>query len=76
MSASLQTHTLNDGERTTTTYSRADLGIDTAIITNTTKRRWTVHLLDGPEPDERTSHTVELESTADQLATQHSLSCF
>jgi hypothetical protein len=74
MSASLQTHTLNDGERTTTTYSRADLGIDTAIITNTTKRRWTVHLLDGPEPDEHTSHTVALEATADQLATRHSLS--
>jgi hypothetical protein len=74
MSTTLQTHTLNDREHTTTTYTRADLGIDTAIITNTPERHWTVHLLHGPEPDERTSHTVKLEATADKLATHHSLS--
>ncbi len=69
----IQTHTLNDGPRVTTTYTRTDLAIDTATITNTPDGHWTAHLHYGPEPDERTSQTVSLESTADRLAIEHSL---
>jgi len=74
MSANLQTHTLCDGPRATTTYTRTDLGIDTAIITRNPDGRWSAQLLYGPDPDEHTTETVDLETTADRLATRHSLS--
>jgi hypothetical protein len=74
MSANLQTHTLCDGPRATTTYTRTDLGIDTAIITRNPDGRWSAQLLYGPDPDEHTTETVDLEATADRLATRHSLS--
>jgi hypothetical protein len=74
MSTSLQTHTLNDDQHATTTYTRADLGIDTAVIARNPDGSWSARLLYGPEPDEDTTETVELESTADRLATRHSLS--
>lgn len=74
MSAQLQSHTLNDGPRVTTTYTRADLGIATALIANTPDGRWVARLYYGPEPDEHTAETVDLEATADRLAVEHSLS--
>jgi hypothetical protein len=74
MTATLQSHTLNDGPRVTTTYTRADLGIATALIANTPYGRWVARLYYGPEPDEHTARTVELEATADRLAIEHSLS--
>lgn len=74
MTAALQSHTLSDGPRVSTTYSRADLGIATALIANMPDGRWVAHLYYGPEPDEHTARTVDLESTADRLAIEHSLS--
>ncbi len=70
---SLQTHSLNYGQHLSTTYTRADLGIDTAMIESTPDGRWTARLIYGPDTDEHTTETVKLESTADQLATEHSL---
>jgi hypothetical protein len=72
MTTSLQTQTLNHGQHTTTTYTRADLGVDTAVITHNRKGSWSARLLHGPEADETTTHTVDLESTADRLAIPHS----
>jgi hypothetical protein len=72
--ATLQTYTLSEGRSSTTTYTRADLGIDTAVIASTSDGRWVARRYYGPEPDERTGETVDLESTADRLATEHSLS--
>jgi hypothetical protein len=74
MTTSLQTHTLNDGQYTTTSYTRADLGIDTATITRNPDGSWSARLLHGPEHDEHTTETVDLESSADRLAVTHSLS--
>jgi hypothetical protein len=71
--AALQTHTLNDGPRVTTTYMRADLGINTALVVNAPDGRWVARLYYGPEPDEHFSETVDRESTADRLAIEHSL---
>ena len=69
----LQINTLAYGGQVTTTYTRADLGIDTAIISQERPGGpWTARLYDGT--DEPTSETVTLESTADKLATEHSLS--
>lgn len=69
----LQTNTLAYGRQVTTTYTRADLGIDTAVISQDRPGGpWTARLYDGT--DEPTSETVTLESTADKLATEHSLS--
>jgi len=69
----LQTNTLAYGGQITTTYTRADLGIDTAVISQERPGGpWTARLYDGPE--EHTSETVALESTAEKLATEHSLS--
>ncbi len=69
----LTINTLADGGRVTTTYTRADLGIDTAVISQDRPGgHWVACLYDGPE--EHTSETVALESTAEELATEHSLS--
>jgi hypothetical protein len=69
----IQTHTLSDGPKVTTTYTRADLGIDTARIASRRDGRWEARLYYGPEPDEHFSETVDREATADRLAVQHSL---
>jgi hypothetical protein len=69
----LQTHTLNDGPQVTTTYTRTDLGIDTALIASRRDGRWEARLYYGPEPDEHFSETVDREATADRLAVEHSL---
>jgi hypothetical protein len=71
--ATLQTYTLSEGQSVATTYTRVDLGIDTAVIASTPDGRWVARLCYGPEPDESTSETVELEGTADRLAIEHSL---
>jgi hypothetical protein len=72
--AALQTHTLSDGPQVTTTYTRADLGIDTALIASRRDGRWEARLYYGPEPDEHFRETVDREATADRLAVEHSLS--
>jgi hypothetical protein len=73
MDRTLQTNTLAYGGQVTTTYTRADLGIDTAVISQDRPGGpWVARLYDGV--DEPTSETVALESTADKLATEHSLS--
>lgn len=72
-SALLQTHTICDGPKVTTTYTRTDLGIQTAVIASRRDGRWDAHLYYGPEPDERFSETVDSEATADRLAVEHSL---
>lgn len=74
MSTTLQTHTHNEGQRVTTTYTRADLGIDTAVIASTLDGQWVARLYYGPKPDEYTSEIARLESTANRLAIEHSLS--
>jgi hypothetical protein len=71
--AHLQTHTLSDGPQVTTTYTRADLGIDTALIASRNDGRWEARLYYGPEPDEHISETVDRGATADRLAVEHSL---
>lgn len=72
--ATLQIFTFSNGHSVATTYTRTDLGIDTAVIASTPDGRWVARLNYGSEPDESTSETVDLESTADRLATAHSLS--
>ncbi len=74
MDTTLQTRTLAEGNRVSTTYTRADLGIETAMIFRTPGGRWVARLYYGPEDDEHTSETFDLESTADRAATEHSLS--
>jgi hypothetical protein len=69
----LQTHTLSFGSEVTTTYTRADLGIDTARIASLSDGRWETCLYYGPEPDEHDTETVDREATADRLAIEHSL---
>lgn len=69
----LQTQTLAFGSQITTTYTRTDLGIDTAVITSRRDGRWDARLHYGPEPDEHDIETVDREATADRLAVQHSL---
>ena len=71
--AALQTHTVNYGPQVTTTYTRTDLGIDTALIASRRDGRWEARLYYGPEPDEHDSETVDREATADRLAVEHSL---
>ena len=69
----LTIQTLAYGGQVTTIYTRADLGIDTAVISQERPGGpWMAHLYDGT--DEPTSETVALESTAEKLATEHSLS--
>jgi len=72
MTSTLQTHTLAENGRVVTTYTRADLGINTAVVASTADGRWVARLYDGP--DEYVSETFNLESAADRAATQHSLS--
>jgi hypothetical protein len=73
MDRTLAIQTLTGGGRVTTIYTRADLGIDTAVISqDRPDGPWMARLYDGT--DEPTSETVTLESTADKLATEHSLS--
>ena len=73
MDRTLAIQTLAYGGQVTTTYTRAGLGIDTAVISQERPGgRWTTRLYDGPE--EHISETVALESTAEKLATEHSLS--
>jgi hypothetical protein len=73
MDRTLQINTLAYGGQVTTTYTRADLGIDTAVISQERPAGpWMARFYDGA--DEPTSETVTLESTADELATEHSLS--
>jgi hypothetical protein len=69
----LQTHTLSFGSEVTTTYTRADLGIDTALIASRRDGRWEARLYYGPEPDEHDTETVDHEASADRLAVEHSL---
>jgi hypothetical protein len=73
MIATLQTHTLAFGSQVTTTYTRTDLGIATAVIASRNDGRWEARLHFGPEPDEHDAETVDREATADRLAVQHSL---
>lgn len=69
----LAIQTLAYGGQVTTIYTRADLGIDTAVISQDhPDAPWVACLYDGT--DEPTSETVALESTAEKLATEHSLS--
>lgn len=70
----LQTQMLAFGSEVTTTYTRTDLGIDTAVITRLPDGRWEARLHYGPEPDEHDIETVDREATADRLAVRHSLS--
>ena len=73
MDRTLAIQTLAYGGQVTTIYTRADLGIDTAVISQDRPgARWVACLYDGAE--EHTSETVALESTAEKLATEHSLS--
>lgn len=73
MDRTLTIQTLAYGGQVTTIYTRADLGIDTAVISQDHPGGpWMARLHDGPE--EHTSETVALESTAEKLATEHSLS--
>jgi hypothetical protein len=73
MDKTLAIQTLAYGGHITTIYTRADLGIDTAVISQERPGgSWAACLYDGPE--EHTSETVTLESTAEKLATEHSLS--
>jgi len=73
MDRTLAIQTLAYGEQVTTIYTRADLGIDTAVISQDRPGGpWTARLYDGGE--EHTSETVALESIAERLATEHSLS--
>jgi hypothetical protein len=71
--ATLQTRTLSYGPEVTTTYTRADLGIDTATIASRSHGRWEARLYYGPEPDEHLAEIVDREATADELAVEHSL---
>lgn len=73
IASALQTQTLAFGSEVTTTYTRTDLGIDTAVIASLPDGRWEARLHYGPEPDEHHSETVDREATADRLAVQHSL---
>ncbi len=73
MDRTLAIQTLAYGGQVTTIYTRADLGIDTAVISQDRPGGpWTARLYDGG--DEPTSETVTLESTAEKLAAEHSLS--
>jgi hypothetical protein len=73
MDRTLTIQTLAYGGQITTIYTRADLGIDTAVISQERPDGpWMARLHDGA--DEPTSETVTLESTAEKLATEHSLS--
>ncbi len=73
MDRTLAIQTLAYGGQVTTIYTRADLGIDTAVISQECPGGpWAARLYDGA--DEPTSETVALESTAEKLATEHSLS--
>jgi hypothetical protein len=69
----IQTHTLSEGQRVTTTYTRADLGINTAVIESRRDGRWNARLYYGPEDNEHDCETVDREATADRRAVQHSL---
>lgn len=69
----IQTHTLSDGPKVTTSYTRTDLGIQIAVIASRPDGRWEARLHYGPEPDEHDSETVKNEAAADRLAVQHSL---
>ena len=71
IASALQTQTL--ASEVTTTYTRADLGIDTATIASRRDGRWEACLYYGPEPDEHDTETVDREATADRLAVEHSL---
>jgi hypothetical protein len=46
----VQTHTLNPGQETTTTYTRADLGIDTAVTAATPTAAGTPTCSTAPNP--------------------------
>jgi hypothetical protein len=73
MDRTLQINTLAYGGQVTTTFTRADLGIDAVVISQDRPGGpWVACFYDGA--DEPTSETVALESIADQLATEHSLS--
>jgi hypothetical protein len=73
MDRTLAIQTLAYGGQITTIYTRADLGIDTAVISQERPGGpWAARLYDGPE--EHTSETVALESIAEKLATEPSLS--
>lgn len=69
----LQTQTLAFGSEVTMTYTRTDLGIQTAVIASRRDGRWDARLYYGPEPDEHDCETVDREATADRLAVAHSL---
>jgi len=71
--APLQAHTARLGSQITTTYTRADLGIATALVTGTPGGQWEARLYYGPEPDEHDTETVDSEPAAERLAINHSL---
>ncbi|HEY5261153.1 MAG TPA: hypothetical protein VIJ33_03505 [Solirubrobacteraceae bacterium] len=71
--ADLQAHTMSSGSRVTTTYTRADLGIATALVTGTPGGQWEARLYYGPEPDEHDTETVDSKPAAERLAIGHSL---
>lgn len=71
----LTTATHRDDTRTHTSYRREDLGILTATIERQPESPWIINLYHGPDPHEHDRYQRTLESDADQLAREHSLSC-
>lgn len=74
MDSRLQLHMLVEGEQVKTTYTRADLGIDTAVVVGSAGGRWRARLFDGPEAGQSSCETFGSEAAADHAATAHSLS--
>jgi hypothetical protein len=74
MQPRLTTETHRDDSRTRTSYRREDLGILTATIEREPESPWVINLCYGPDPHEHDSYQRALESDADQLAREHSLS--
>lgn len=71
--ADLQAHTTRNGSRVTTTYTRADLGIATALVTGSPEGQWEARLYYGPEPDEHDTETLDSKAAAESRAISHSL---
>jgi hypothetical protein len=71
--ADLQAHTVRNGSRVTTTYTRAELGIATALVCGCIEGQWEARLYYGPEPDEYDAETADSRYAAERLAIGHSL---
>lgn len=70
----VSTWTYTEDSGTRTSYDREDLGILTATIEREPESLWIIKLYYGPEPHEHDRHERTLESDADKLAVQHTLS--